>query len=213
MPCCSQCRGIEEEFGERLARRELRRYRQRGPRKTTRMLLDALRLAGVNDATVLDVGGGIGTIHHELLDAGAQSAVHVDAASSYVEVAREEAMRRGHADRVEFRYGDFVAVSPSVPTADVVTLDRVICCYHDMHALVTASASHARRLYGLVYPRDHLLVRLGGPLINVLMRLRKSQFRAFVHPTAEVDAAVRAAGLTPRWRGTTLIWQVVVYGR
>ena len=177
------------------------------------MLLDALRLAGVRDATVLDVGGGVGVIHHELLDAGAASAVHVDAASHYLDAARAEAERRGHADRVAFRYGDFVAVAPSLPAADVVTLDRVLCCYHDMGALVAASASHAARLYGLVYPRDHVLVRLGAPLINLVMRLRRSSFRVFVHPTPEVDRAVRDAGLAPRWRATTLFWQVVVYGR
>ena len=212
MPC-PQCVGIESEFGERLARRELAHYRRRGARKTTRMLLDALRLAGVRDATVIDVGGGVGVIHHELLDAGAASAVHVDAASHYIDAARLEAVRRGHGDRVTFRYGDFVAVAPSLPSADVVTLDRVLCCYHDMRALVAASASHAGRLYGVVYPRETLLVRLGAPIINLLMRLRRSAFRVFVHPTREVDAAVRDAGLAPRWRATTLLWQVVVYAR
>lgn len=210
---CPQCAGIEAEFGERIARHELARYRRRGARRTTRMLLDALRLAGVRDATLIDVGGGVGVIHHELLDAGAASAVHVDAASHYIDAARGEAERRGHGDRVTFRYGDFVAVAPSLPPADVVTLDRVLCCYHDVRALVAASASHATRLYGVVYPRDNLLVRLGAPLINLVMRVRRSAFRVFVHPTADVDTAVRDAGLVRRWRATTLLWQVVVYAR
>ncbi len=38
--------------------------------------------------------------------------------------------------------------------ADIVTLDRVGCCYLAVDELVTASAAHARRLYGLVLPRE-----------------------------------------------------------
>ncbi len=78
MACC-QCQGIETEFDRRLAQRELRRYRRRGPVRSTRLLLDAIKPALTPDSTLLDIGGGVGAIHHELLDAGAVSAVHADA--------------------------------------------------------------------------------------------------------------------------------------
>jgi hypothetical protein len=55
---------------------------------------------------------------------------------------------------MSFQYGDFVALAPALSAADVVTLDRVICCYDDMPALVGRSAALAERLYGVVYPRD-----------------------------------------------------------
>ena len=45
-------------------------------------------------------------------------------------------------------------MSDEIEAADVVTLDRVICCYPDMEALVGRSAERALRLYGLVHPRD-----------------------------------------------------------
>lgn len=213
MPCCGQCEGIEQQFDSGTARHDLRRYRKRGPRRTTRLLLDALRAAGVGDASVLDVGGGVGVIHHELLDGGAGRAVHVDASTSYLAAAREEAERRGHGRRVEFRHGDFVTLAPELPPADVVTLDRVICCYHDMRGLVTASASHAARLYGLVYPTDNWLVRLGGPLVNLLLRLKRSSFRTFIHRSADVDRTVREAGLDKVYEKRGIAWQVVVYQR
>jgi predicted RNA methylase len=99
--CC--CQGVDEMFGERTARHDLRRYRTRGPSKPTRMLLEALRREGIEHATVLDVGGGIGAIQQELLDAGAERATSVEASVAYVRAARDEAERRGHADRINYR--------------------------------------------------------------------------------------------------------------
>jgi SAM-dependent methyltransferase len=210
---CAQCRGIEQEFGSKVARRDLKRFRRKGPDRTTRLLIEALEREGVKDATLIDIGGGIGAIHHLLLDEGARAAAHVDASSSYLEAAREEAARRGHTDRVSFRHGDFLDVAPALDRADVVTLDRVICCYPDMERLVAASAGLAGRLYGVVYPRDNWLMRRGVPVANLLLRLKRSCFRVFIHPTTAVDAAVRRAGLVPRAMQRTLLWQVWVYGR
>src|SRR5690242_5347651 len=96
-----QCSGIEHEFNPRLAERELRRFRRRGLRRSTRLLIDSLRPAVSPGAMLLDVGGGVGAIHHVLLDQGAASATHVDASSAYIAAARDEARRRGHAERVE----------------------------------------------------------------------------------------------------------------
>jgi hypothetical protein len=201
-------------FGERRARRDLARYRKRGPSKPTRMLLDALRREGVERATVLDVGGGIGAIQQELLDAGAERATNVEASAAYVRAAREEAQRRGHADRIRHQVGDFVALADAVGPADVVTLDRVICCYPDMEALVGRSADRAARLYGLVYPRDRWWVGLGVRVINLLMRVSRRAFRSYVHPTSAVDAVARQHGLTPRVaRRAGPVWQVAVYAR
>ncbi|HEY7407694.1 MAG TPA: class I SAM-dependent methyltransferase [Gemmatimonadaceae bacterium] len=212
MPCCtSEC--YESTFNDRHAAKQLRRYRRKGPNKTTRMLLDGLRSAGIEDAAVLDVGAGVGVVHHELLAAGARSAVHVDAARPHMRAAREEAERRGHAERVTFVHGDFVALADTVPAADVVTLDRVICCYPDMEALVAASAGKARRLYGAVFPRQRPGVKVMSAVGNLVCRLRGDPFRSYIHPTAAIDAAVRRQGFTVRSIADTLLWRVAVYAR
>lgn len=216
MDCCKrdgQCRGIEEHFDTSAGTRKLRAYRQNGPDKTTRLLVDALRAEDVSDATLLDIGGGIGAIQLELLASGLRSATDVDAASGYLAVAREEAARRGYDGRVTYRHGDFVTLSGDLEPADIVTLDRVICCYHDMPALVGASIAKARRLYGVVYPRDDWWVRLSLAAENAGNRLRRSRFRAFVHPTRTVDGMIRAAGFEQRFFQRTAAWQVIVYGR
>jgi magnesium-protoporphyrin O-methyltransferase len=212
MTCCShEC--FESTFDERRAKKQLKHYRKRGPDKTTRMLLDALRAAGIHDASVLDVGAGIGVVHHELLADGARSAVHVDAARPHIRVAREEAARRGHSERVTFVDGDFVALADGIPPADIVTLDRVICCYPDMERLVAASAGKAQRLYAAVFPRDRWVVKVMAALGNLVWRLRSNPFRSYIHPTAAIDAAARRQGLTPRSVLDTFLWRVAVYAR
>jgi 2-polyprenyl-3-methyl-5-hydroxy-6-metoxy-1,4-benzoquinol methylase len=212
MTCCShEC--FESTFDERHAAKQLKRYRRRGPNKTTRLLLDALRAAGIRDASVLDVGAGIGVVHHELLGGGARSAVHVDAARPHIRVAREEVARRGHAERVTFVDGDFVALADGISPADVVTLDRVICCYPDMERLVAASAAKAQRLYGAVFPRERRAVKIMAALGNLVWRLRGNPFRSYIHPTAAIDAAVRREGFMPRSVLDTFLWRVAVYVR
>lgn len=200
-------------FGERMARNELATYRRRGTRGRTRDLVQALRAEGVEDATLLDIGGGIGVIQLELLAAGAASSVDIDASHAYLAAARLEAERRGLGERAAHRYGDFVALGEEVEPADVVTLDRVICCYPDMPALVDASVSHARRLYGLIYPLDRWWLRAGAVLGNLALRLARQSFRFYVHPTRAVDELVRSHGFERRATRRGLLWEMAVYRR
>ncbi len=137
----------------------------------------------------------------------------VDASQPYLDASRQEAQRRGHPDRVDYRHGDFVAVAPEIDPADIVTLDRVICCYPDMESLVRLSSARARRLYGIVIPRDGRLARVGSALINVGLRIVRCPIPVYIHSSQAIDAIVRANGLTPRFRRKTLLWQVLVYTR
>lgn len=216
MTCC-QCEGIEKEFNDVEARKTLKRFHRRGADRTTQLLIEgireALRTGQVAGTTLLDVGAGIGAIHHELLAKGVDRAVHVDASSAHLAVAREETERRGHGEHVEFVRGDFVNIADRVAPADVVTLDRVICCYHDMPRLVRLSAERAKRIYGAVYPRGTNLMRIGILVINLIMRIKRSSFRVFHHDPGEIDAVLRSTGLQRRQVQRRLGWEVVVYER
>jgi len=118
---CEQCEGIELQFGRSAARKKLRQFRRRGPDKTTRLLVDALRatLDGTDTRGVvlLDIGAGVGAIHHELLDGHVERAIHVDGSTAHLAAARDEAERRGHGPRVEFVHGDFVDLAGAIPAA------------------------------------------------------------------------------------------------
>ncbi len=212
MNCC-QCQGIEAEFDQRNAARKLEAYRAHGPDLTTRILIDALRAEGVDGMTLLDIGGGIGAIQHELLRYGVQSVTNVEASTASIAAARTEHERQGHAGRVDHRHGNFCDLAADLSPADIVTLDRVICCYHDMQALVSLSAARVRKLYGVVYPRDTWWMRIGLAIANLFYRLRPSSFRTFLHPTAAVESLVRSHGLKPRFYRKTLVWQVAIYAR
>jgi magnesium-protoporphyrin O-methyltransferase len=180
---------------------------------TTRLLLESLLAQRDHDRTLLDVGGGVGAIAHELLQAGFSRAVQVDASASYLAASEQEAGGRGHRDRITYRYGDFVDLAADVAPADVVTLDRVICCYPDVERLVTASVQKARHLYGLVFPRERYLTRAGVSVGNLLFRLRGSAFRAYVHPTAQVESIIERAGFRRSSVAHSVLWQVATYAR
>lgn len=200
-------------FDRASAEHDLARYRRRGPDASTRMLLDMLRSVGVRGATVLDVGAGIGVIDHELLREGVSRAVLVDGSSASLAVARDLGRERSTLDRLEFHDGDFVAMAPRMDAADIVTLDRVVCCYPDVEALVGASAARARRWYGLVLPRDRWFIRVGLRLFNAWYRLRGRAYRAYAHRNDTVDAILAEAGLHPTADAATAMWRVVLYGR
>ena len=214
---CTQCDGIERIFDRAEAAKKLRQFRRRGPDKTTRILVNALRAAlddaQARDATLLDVGAGIGAIHHELLDGRVARAVHVDASTAHVAAAREEAERRHHDGRVDFVLGDFITIADNVLAADVVTLDRVICCYPDMPSLVRRSAEKASRFYGAVYPRRVSWMRLAIPAVNLVQRLKGSGFRVFLHDPAAIHAILEREGLRQRLLRRTLGWEVAVFAR
>ncbi len=210
---CAQCCGIEAWFKGKRVARELKRYRTRGPDKTTRMLIDALKAEGVEGMTLLDVGGGFGAVSHSLVGAGVRAATNVDASTDYIQAANDEAERQGYTNRVSHRHGDFIDLAREIEPADVVTLDRVICCYHDMKSLVGLSTARARSLIGLVYPRDNPLTEFGSRVINFGLWLQRNSFRVFIHPSEEVDRVIGRAGFARRFYRRTPFWQVVVYRR
>ena len=210
MTCCVTSK-YDNVFGEKRARSELKRYRKKGPAKTTQLLIDTLRSVDVQHQTLLDIGGGIGVISNELLAAGVESSVHVEAADAFVGAAREEATRRGNVARLRFLGGDFVALSGEIQPADIVTLDRVICCYPNMEQLVTTSVAHARRAYGIVIPRERALTRLMAMGINLVFRISRSEFRFYIHSWHDIQRLIGRARLSLHSVRETAIWRVAVF--
>jgi magnesium-protoporphyrin O-methyltransferase len=189
------------------------RYRKEGIEKTTRQLIAAVSRNGIEGMTLLDIGGGVGGIQHTLLEDGVVNATSVDASSAYVKAAREEASRRDLEDRITFLHGDFVDLAEEVPQADIVTLDRVVCCYDDLKALVKLSAMKARKRYGLVFPRDLWLFRMLLPVVNFFITLSGSPFRIFIHSTEQVEKILKEQGLVKQYHQNAGFWQIIVYSR
>ena len=213
MSCCaaSPC---ESQFDRKRAARELESYRADGPSNaTTRALIQLLGRTSAAGSTLLDIGGGVGAIQYDLLARGARAVTAVDASSAYQQAARAEAERQGVSARIDFRLGDFVALAPDIPAADIVTLDRVVCCYPDMEPLVRLSAERCRRLYGLSYPRDRWPVRATVATENVFRRMFGNPFRSFVHSPAAMDRLITGLGFTLQSSVRTFAWEIAVYRR
>lgn len=150
MTCCAR-NAIDREFDGRRAVRDLQRFRRRGPDPSTALLLDQVQFVALPSApTLMDIGGGIGALHHVLRDAGFATATEVDGSTAFLTAAAEESVRRGHADRVEFCQGDFRNAASALGSADVVTLDRVVCCDPDFATLPLSILHPFPRCHGAV---------------------------------------------------------------
>jgi magnesium-protoporphyrin O-methyltransferase len=209
--CCT--RGYERFFGARVARRDAKRYRRRGLDGTAQRLVDELGARGVDGASVLEPGGGVGAIDLELLKRGAAHATVVELSHGYDEEAGALAREAGAEARLERRHGDFVEEASLVGDADVVVMHRVVCCYPDPERLVGAAGERARRLLALSFPRDTWWLRWAARAGNVFFRLIGG-IETYIHAPELVELSAERAGLTtvlhePAGR----IWRVAVFER
>ena len=209
-----QCQGIEIKFDRKYVDKKLKKYREDGPKKTTMQLMDALRSEGIEGLSLLDIGGGVGDIQHGLLKSGVSHAIDAEGSTAYSEACQEEAERQGHADRINHMPGNFVDLADSIPEVDIVTLDRVICCYDDMPKLVSLSAQKAKKFYGVVYPRDKWWVKLVNEIYyNFRNWLTGNPMRNYVYATEAVEAVIQKNGLERLFYRNMGAWQVVVFTR
>jgi predicted RNA methylase len=185
----------------------------------TAALLAALQTEGLEGRTVLDVGCGTGDLSLAALAHGAASAYGCDLGEGAIEHARTLARERGLDERATFEVADGSVAS--LPTSDVVVLNRVVCCYPDASALLDNTLRAAGSVYAITAPVDRgvpgLFSRIVVRVSNVWYSLRRAKFRGFrtfVHDLAEVDARIRAAGFAPAHRELRrFVWQLTVYER
>ena len=213
MTCCAIFdETVDQQFTRKKAQQELQRYRQKGPGPTARLLLEGLTKAGVIKGALLDVGAGVGALTFELLDRGIARAIIVEASAAYAAAAGDESVRRGRTAHVELTRGDFVQVETTLPTAQVVTLDRVVCCYPSYEPLLSEALRHTERALALSYPRDRWYVR-GVMRLDNALRSRRNKFKTFVHPETRIWDLITRAGFDLVFRKHTFVWSADVFVR
>jgi 2-polyprenyl-3-methyl-5-hydroxy-6-metoxy-1,4-benzoquinol methylase len=164
---------------------------------------------GIEGATVLEIGGGVGEIQIELLRRGAASVTNLEISTNYEDEALVLLEQSGMTGRVTRRFLDIATAPEDVEPADLVVLHRVVCCYPDYERLLAAAGSHARRLLVFSHPPRNPVTRLALWWDNALRRLRGNDFRTFVHPPRAMVDVLTDQGLTPRYRHHGLVWDVV----
>jgi magnesium-protoporphyrin O-methyltransferase len=215
MPC-SCCTGESLDiFGERTARRDLRRYLRKGLGGSDARLIAAwAEETGLRGATVLEIGGGIGQIQAELLRRGAAArGAVVEVVPAYEAPAAELARAVAVADRSSFVLADLLAEPQAVDPADLVVLRRVVCCSPNGPALLGVAAEKARHGVLASYPRDRALIRAVAWLQNAAFAVVRKRFRVYVHAPAKLHHAVARHGLRPSRVSRGLVWETTQFER
>ena len=200
-------------FGDRFAKRMAARYRKKGLDATAHRMVELLTERGVEGATVLEIGGGVGEIGIDLVKRGAASAVNLELSPGYDPAAARLIEEAGLTGRVSRRRVDIAADPGAVEPADVVVLHRVVCCYPDYARLLGVAADHARRQLVFSHPPRNRVSRAVVATQNLLLRLARREFRVFTHPPAAMLAVLAEHGMRPAVAHRGRVWQVATATR
>lgn len=209
--CCSAADSLEI-FGEKSARRELRRYLRKGlGGDDAKLIADWAEEDGLDGQTVAEIGGGIGQVQTELLRRGAAHGTVVEVVAGYEAPAGELAAAAGVAERTSFLLADLLEDPDALDAADVVVLRRVVCCSPQGPKLLGLAAGKTRRVLLASYPRGHVANRTFARLQNVLFRLVRKRFRVFVHPPTAFESAAARHGLRRSRVSRGIIWETAQF--
>lgn len=181
----------------------------------SRALLDLLSDADALRPTLLELGCGSAALMVALLERGAVSAYGVDLSPESVATARRRAETAGVHSRVTFTVGDGSQVA--VARHDWVVLDRVICCYPHIDALLGNSIGAASLRYAFSIPDTRgwrgVVNRLIRASENFMVRLGAEGCRSYTHSISMVDRRLRDAGFEPLRERKAGLWYAAVYER
>ena len=104
-------------------------------------------------------------------------------------------------------------MASEVKSFDIVTLDKVICCYDDMSELVGLSSKIARKIYAVIYPRSVWWTKLLFPMMNFYPIIKGNSFRVFIHPTEKVEEILFDNGFKRNYYTKTFFWQIAIFTR
>ncbi len=214
--CCGAAgpNGYEAVFDSRYAGKAARRYRRTGLTPTERLLVEFLTSAGIEGASVLEVGGGVGEVQLALLARGAARTTNLELSGAYEADARRLISEAGVEGRVDRILGVDLARAPeAVGPADVVVLHRVVCCYPDVERLLAAAADRTNRLLVFSHPPRNAATRVLAGLENAALAVRGKTYRAFAHRPALMLEVLERHGLRVVEAHRGFAWHVVVLSR
>lgn len=211
MACQCSDVGLSEIFTERVARKDARRYLRRGLPERARRLKDLIQASlDIRNRRTLEIGSGVGAFTVELARSGAAHGKGIDATFAVVNEAARVAREKDVADRVSFEVADFTTIADRTDPADLVLLDRVVCCYPDWRGLLQPAAAHARNAIALSYPADNSFSRLVVRTLNAGQALLGHKFRMYLHSPSQMHELLRENGFDIARIGRYWMWELMV---
>lgn len=216
MPCCCTTDPLKEgtnKFFSKSSAMYARRFKRRGLERMQKLFLEGLRKYGIEGTEILDIGCGVGALHLTLLKEGAARSTGVDISEGMIERAKTFSGTLGVADRTEYVVGDFVEVAEKIRESDITLLDKSVCCYEDIDALVRASTAKTKRLYALSHPRQNLFMELAFKSHIAFARVFGWKFHPFWHNWTKLKESIQSFGFELVYSNATPMWQVLVFRR
>ncbi len=209
---CEHCCGADMLFDLKMAQKELRYYKKRGPRKTTKKLLSLLSGYDQRGKSLLDIGGGIGAIQWEFVRNGGIKTTDIDSSSGYIDVASDYAIEIKHQD-ASFKMADFNEVQKEIGRHDFVSLDKVVCCYPEYKNLLGNALDKTGTALALSMPLGGWISNLFAQFSKIYLILRKNPFRTYIHSPQQVHDFIESRGFRLSEKAMSFPWLVRVYER
>lgn len=211
MPCCCPHSQSAGKFFSFFAKSYRRRFAKKGFETSQQQLIEGITQANYQGKTLLEIGCGVGHFHQILIEQGAKSATGIELAAKMLAEAKDWARQRGLAGKTNYIEGDFISVAPNLESADIVIMDKVVCCYPDADSLIHSSLEKCHSAYALTYPRKIWYTRLGTQILALILKLAGSDFRPYVHDPKQIELWITEQGYNKIFQNQTAVWLTQVY--
>ena len=169
MSCCCPNNQSTNKFFSFFPKSYRHRFEKKGLQPSQQQLIDGIARANYIEKKLLEIGCGVGHLHQSLLERGALSAVGIELATEMLVEATSWAKQRGLDKKTNYLEGEFIELASTVETADIVIMDKVVCCYPDADSLIHRSLEKCRETIALTYPRKTWYTRFGTKVLSVIM--------------------------------------------
>ena len=213
--CCTPSRSREgtNKFFSRQAKQFAKRFRKKGLAGEQRLLEEGILKSAPAGSSILEIGCGVGGLHHTLLKKGLGSAVGIDISEGMIAAAKELSAELGLEVRTSYLLGDFVEMYGRIEAADVTILDKVVCCYENVDELLKQSLSKTRRVYALSFPKSNLLIKLVFHVPITIGKILGWSFHPYWHDWNAIKQRIEDHGFKPKFHDRTFVWDVHVFER
>jgi magnesium-protoporphyrin O-methyltransferase len=146
-----------------------------------------------------------------MLKHGAERAIGIDISEGMIEGAKQLSGELGFSERTEYHLGDFVQMNGVIEQADITVLDKVVCCYEDVDALLQKSLAKTRHIYALSFPKPNVLVKVVIHIPILLGKAFRWSFRPYWHDWNELVHTIQENGFLQTYQNSTVFWSLYVF--